>query len=74
MNKSRDSETLKQLIKMLISSFLCAFLGAGWVAYAAIELGDLGYVWLPLSAVGAVVACGVMLALSRSYFRLHMLN
>ena len=74
MKRSRDFETLKVSIKVLLSSFLAAFIGAAWVAYIAIQLGAEGSVWLPVSAVGAAVVCVIMQALPRPRIDLHLFN
>lgn len=74
MNRTRDLETVKALIKVLLSSFVGSFIGAGWVAYAAIQHGASGYFWLPLSAMGAMTACLIMLALYRPFVRARVSN
>lgn len=74
MSRIGDTATLRALIKVLLTSFSGAFLGAVWVAYAALKFGDLSHAWLPLSALGAVAVCGMMVILPRPFFRPGMSN
>lgn len=68
MERNKGVKILKAMILALFSSFSGAFIGAGWSAYSAVQLGVEGHSWLPFSIVGALAACGLMLAFSRSFF------
>lgn len=74
MSRTIDLEKAKVLTRMLLSSFAGSFIGAAWVAYGAIKFGASGSFWLPLSAVGAMTVCLMMLALSRPTARGQILN
>ena len=73
MNRDRNFSSLKAMIKVLLSSFIGAFIGAGWAAYLAVQLGK-GHGWLPLSVVGAMAVCGLMLVLFRPSFGKRIFN